>query len=190
VAHTYNPGYSGSRDEEITIPSWPGQIVCETLSWKYVTQKDSRCRPWVQAPVLQKKKKLRTIAPNILTGLATQYPAFLWVFLFCFVLFCLAGVELRPSHLLGKCSYHLSHSTSSILFRRDCLMFSTISYCWCQFLRDILAFLFRLVSTVVSFYKETFPRLPSTLQCSILNIVAWGAVTSQTWEGFKCSCKG
>jgi hypothetical protein len=46
----------------IKIWSQPGQIVHKTLSQKNLSQKrgwwnGSRCRPWVQTPVLQKKKK-------------------------------------------------------------------------------------------------------------------------------------
>jgi hypothetical protein len=48
----------------ISVESQPGQIVCETLSQKLPSQKKggrgwwsgSRWRPWVQVPVLQKKK--------------------------------------------------------------------------------------------------------------------------------------
>jgi hypothetical protein len=47
----------------IEVRSQPRQIVWETLSWKYLTQRKGwwsglRCRPWVEAPVLQKKIKL------------------------------------------------------------------------------------------------------------------------------------
>jgi hypothetical protein len=43
----------------ITVWSQTGQIVHETLSWKKSITKKGwwRCRPWVQAPVPQKKKK-------------------------------------------------------------------------------------------------------------------------------------
>jgi hypothetical protein len=43
----------------ITVRSQPGKIACETLSQKNPSQKrvGSRCRPRVQALVLQKKKK-------------------------------------------------------------------------------------------------------------------------------------
>jgi hypothetical protein len=34
VAHTYNPSYSGSRDQEDTVRSQLGQIVHKILSWK------------------------------------------------------------------------------------------------------------------------------------------------------------
>jgi hypothetical protein len=48
----------------IAVWSQPRQIVCENLSWKYPSQKKgwwsgSRCRLWVQAPVLKKKKRER-----------------------------------------------------------------------------------------------------------------------------------
>jgi hypothetical protein len=38
VAHTCDPSYSGGRDWE-DGGSKPAQIVCETLSQKYLTQK-------------------------------------------------------------------------------------------------------------------------------------------------------
>jgi hypothetical protein len=46
----------------ITVRSQPRQIVHKTLFWKHPSQKKgwwsgSRCRPRVQVPVLQKKKK-------------------------------------------------------------------------------------------------------------------------------------
>jgi hypothetical protein len=49
----------------IMVQNQPGQRVCENLSWKRSSQKKgwwsgSRCRPWVQVPVLQKKKKKET----------------------------------------------------------------------------------------------------------------------------------
>jgi hypothetical protein len=58
VAHACNPSYS----RRIAVRSQAGQIVPETLSRKYLTQKKgwwsgSRCRSWVQAPVPQKKRK-------------------------------------------------------------------------------------------------------------------------------------
>jgi hypothetical protein len=44
----------------IVVQSQPRQITCKTLSWKKSITKNgwwssSRCRPWVQAPVLKKK---------------------------------------------------------------------------------------------------------------------------------------
>jgi hypothetical protein len=44
------------------VRSQPGQIVCKTQSWKKPITKNcwwssSRSRPWVQTPVLQRKKK-------------------------------------------------------------------------------------------------------------------------------------
>jgi hypothetical protein len=46
----------------IVVGSQPGQIVWKTLSWKKPIPKKgwwsgSRCRPWVQSPVLQKEKE-------------------------------------------------------------------------------------------------------------------------------------
>jgi hypothetical protein len=34
MAYTYNPSYSGGRDQEIAVQSQPGQTVPETLSWE------------------------------------------------------------------------------------------------------------------------------------------------------------
>jgi hypothetical protein len=39
VAYTFNPSYSGGRDQEDHSLRPAGQIVLETLSWKYPTQK-------------------------------------------------------------------------------------------------------------------------------------------------------
>jgi hypothetical protein len=39
VAHTYNPSYSGGRDQEDRVQSQPGQVVLETLSQKNPSQK-------------------------------------------------------------------------------------------------------------------------------------------------------
>jgi hypothetical protein len=39
LADTCNPTYSGDRDQEDLSQGQPGQIVCETLSQKYPTQK-------------------------------------------------------------------------------------------------------------------------------------------------------
>jgi hypothetical protein len=61
VAHTCNHSYAGGRDQENhslksawTNSSW------DPISKKLITKKGrwngSRCRPWVQAPVPQKKK--------------------------------------------------------------------------------------------------------------------------------------
>jgi hypothetical protein len=49
MAHTYNPSYSGGRDQEDLGSKLPRQIVCETLCWKKpITKKGwcsgSRCR--------------------------------------------------------------------------------------------------------------------------------------------------
>jgi hypothetical protein len=63
VAYAYNRSYSGSRDQE-DHSSKPAQA---NSSQERILKKrgegwwsDSRCRPLVQAPVLQKKKKKRT----------------------------------------------------------------------------------------------------------------------------------
>jgi hypothetical protein len=43
ITHAYDPNYSGGRDQE---DSSPGQIVLETLSQKYPTQK--RAAEWLK----------------------------------------------------------------------------------------------------------------------------------------------
>jgi hypothetical protein len=66
VAHAYNPSYSGDRDQldRGSKPAW--QIVCETLSLKYLTQKmaggvtqseDPEFKPQYHK---KKKKKVKT----------------------------------------------------------------------------------------------------------------------------------
>jgi hypothetical protein len=60
--HACNPRYLGGKIRRIMVQSQPGQIDGETLSQKQpITKKGwwsgSKCRPWVQTPVLQKKKK-------------------------------------------------------------------------------------------------------------------------------------
>jgi hypothetical protein len=63
VAHACNPSYSeGKEQEPIKVWSQPEQIVGDTLSQKYLSQKRAGemaqgVGPWVQAPALQKKKK-------------------------------------------------------------------------------------------------------------------------------------
>jgi hypothetical protein len=71
VAHPRNPSYSEIRNT--VVWSQPGKRVYQTLSLKSPSQKGawsgSRCRPWVQTPVLQKKKKKKlnqTLARNFL----------------------------------------------------------------------------------------------------------------------------
>jgi hypothetical protein len=66
VAHTYNPKLlRGIADQ-----SQPRHIVCKTLSQNNPSQKKgwwggSRCRPSVQIPLLQKKKKVNFSVSNI-----------------------------------------------------------------------------------------------------------------------------
>jgi hypothetical protein len=55
------------------VPNQWGQIVCETLSRKTHHKKKgwwsgSRCKPWVQAPVLQKKKQEKDFQKKDLTS--------------------------------------------------------------------------------------------------------------------------
>jgi hypothetical protein len=61
VVHVCNPTYSEGRDQEFMVQSQPRQIVWEPLSQKTIIKmgwrRGSRWRPWVQALVLQKKKK-------------------------------------------------------------------------------------------------------------------------------------
>jgi hypothetical protein len=64
VAGASNPSHLGGRDQEDCSLKQPRQIIHETLSWKYLSLKkswwsDSRFRPLVQTPVLQKKKKIQ-----------------------------------------------------------------------------------------------------------------------------------
>jgi hypothetical protein len=64
----YNPGYSGGRDQE-DLGSKPAQANSSTdpMLKKPITKKcwwsGSRCRPWVQTPVPQKKKKKKVVQP-------------------------------------------------------------------------------------------------------------------------------
>jgi hypothetical protein len=63
VAHTCNPSYSGGRDQEDcgSKPAWANSLW-DLILKKPFTEKGwwngSRCRPWGQAPVPQKKKKV------------------------------------------------------------------------------------------------------------------------------------
>jgi hypothetical protein len=62
LAHTHNPSYSGDRDQE-DRGSNPAQAnslqdpIMKNLLLVLMEALSSRWRPWVQAPVLQKKKK-------------------------------------------------------------------------------------------------------------------------------------
>jgi hypothetical protein len=93
----------------IMVRNQPGEIVCETLSWKKSITKNgwwsgSRYRPWVQASVLKKKFCIK-IGKNVFV----ERSLFLWnsfSFLF-FFFFGSTGVRtqgLRASPLLGRCS--------------------------------------------------------------------------------------
>jgi hypothetical protein len=61
VTHACNPSYSRGRDQEDhgSKPAWANSFQDPILK-KPITQKGwwsgSRCRPWVQAPVLQRQK--------------------------------------------------------------------------------------------------------------------------------------
>jgi hypothetical protein len=59
MAHACNPSYAAGRDQEDCSSKSAGEIVRETLSQKPITTKGwwtgSMCRPWVQAPLLQKQ---------------------------------------------------------------------------------------------------------------------------------------
>jgi hypothetical protein len=62
VAHACNPSYSEGRDQEdhSSKPAWPN--TSRDPIWKKKSQKKgwwsgSRCRPWVQVPVPQKKEE-------------------------------------------------------------------------------------------------------------------------------------
>jgi hypothetical protein len=63
VTYTYNPSYSGGRDQEaLGLRPTQGNSFQDPI-WKKTHHKkkgwwsDSRCRPGVQAPVPQKKRK-------------------------------------------------------------------------------------------------------------------------------------
>jgi hypothetical protein len=61
VALAYNPVYSGGRDQE-DCHSQLAQIVGDPVSKNPITKRTqvwsgSRCRPWIQTPASQKKKK-------------------------------------------------------------------------------------------------------------------------------------
>jgi hypothetical protein len=62
VAHAYNPSYSRGREQEdcgLKL-AWAKQLVkahLEKTQQKNRWWSGSRCRPSVQAPVLQKRKK-------------------------------------------------------------------------------------------------------------------------------------
>jgi hypothetical protein len=62
VAHAYNPSYSGSRDQEDcclkpalanSLRHYHKKKILHKKGW----WSGSRCRSWVQAPVLQKNEK-------------------------------------------------------------------------------------------------------------------------------------
>jgi hypothetical protein len=62
VAQACNPSYSGGRDQE----DHGSKLAKANSSWDPISKKpitkkgwlsDSRCRPWVQVPVLQNKNK-------------------------------------------------------------------------------------------------------------------------------------
>jgi hypothetical protein len=62
LAYACNPSYSGGRDQILLIWNQTGQIVLwDSISKKPFTKKGwwsgSSCRPWVQVPVPQKKRK-------------------------------------------------------------------------------------------------------------------------------------
>jgi hypothetical protein len=66
VTDTCNPGYSGGRDHK-DHGSEPAQGISlwDTILKKPITKKKgwqsgSRCRPWIQSPVLQKKIKIKS----------------------------------------------------------------------------------------------------------------------------------
>jgi hypothetical protein len=83
VAHTYNPSYSGGRDQEYHGSKPPQKTVQEILKKKKKPSQikgwwsGSRCRPWVQTPVLQKKKEKSffTFLMNFRDVKCSRYPA-------------------------------------------------------------------------------------------------------------------
>jgi hypothetical protein len=66
VAHTCNLATQEAEIRRTAAWNQHGQIVCETLSWKTLhkiglVRGGARWKPWVQAPVPQKKKKKQTL---------------------------------------------------------------------------------------------------------------------------------
>jgi hypothetical protein len=66
VAHACNPSYSGGRQQEdcSSKPAWANSLQ-DPISKKHFTKKGwwsgSRCKPWVQTSVLQKKRVINII---------------------------------------------------------------------------------------------------------------------------------
>jgi hypothetical protein len=85
VAHACNPSYSGGRDQadHDSKPAWANSLR-DPISKIPFTKKgwwsDSRCRPWVQTPVLKKKNRGRA---SVKTGWrdSTRWPSrsVLWI---------------------------------------------------------------------------------------------------------------
>jgi hypothetical protein len=89
----------------IMVRSQPGQIVCETLSWWSC----SRWRPWVQAPVPQKKKK--KFKDHIFNLSEPLFSFFLFIclllFLFPYCCFPYMCISFRSLRLLVKSIYKI-----------------------------------------------------------------------------------
>jgi hypothetical protein len=88
VAHTWNPNYSGGRDQEDHgLKSAQPNRLQDPILKKPITIKDwwsdSRCRPWVQTPAPQKKKKERkkkkkkSVDPSLALVAHTYNPSYL-----------------------------------------------------------------------------------------------------------------
>jgi hypothetical protein len=57
MAYTYNPSYSGGRDQEHSGSKKPGEIVHKTLSQKTHHEKGANGMAQVVGPTLLKEKK-------------------------------------------------------------------------------------------------------------------------------------
>jgi hypothetical protein len=104
----------------IMVRNQPGEIVCETLSWKKSITKNgwwsgSRYRPWVQASVLKKKFCIK-IGKNVFV----ERSLFLWnSFSFLFFFFWQhwsSNSGPQGLTLARQVFYHFSHSTSTFLW--------------------------------------------------------------------------
>jgi hypothetical protein len=79
VAHTYNPSYSGGRNQEDhglksvwENSSWDS-ISKKTLHNKGLTFSGSRCRPWVQNPNCKKKTKKKSFQVKVKQKLNVEH---------------------------------------------------------------------------------------------------------------------
>jgi hypothetical protein len=80
VAHTYNPSYSGGREQDnrSSKPAWAWDPILKIPNTKQGWWSGSRCRPWVQTPVQKKKKEQRMGASPSTLEVATTGYAQIW----------------------------------------------------------------------------------------------------------------